>query len=63
MHLPDLDWFLDHVVVPSDIERRPVGPVRAWQGWWAAAAHRLSGEVDGSPLGVATGWRCARGSC
>ncbi|HET8583976.1 MAG TPA: type IV toxin-antitoxin system AbiEi family antitoxin domain-containing protein [Jatrophihabitans sp.] len=59
--LPDLDWYLDHVVVPSGIERRPVGPVRAWQGWWAAVAHRLSGEVDGSPLGAATGLALRQG--
>jgi hypothetical protein len=49
----DLDWYLDNVVVPSDIERRAVGPVRAWQGSWAALAHRLGVEADESPVGDA----------
>jgi hypothetical protein len=30
--LPDPEWYLDHVLVPSGIDRHSVGPVRAWQG-------------------------------
>jgi hypothetical protein len=50
----DLDWYIDHVVVPSDIEKRPVGPVLAWQGSWRARAHRLRRDADDSPVGSAT---------
>ena len=41
----DLDWYLDNVVVPSGPQRRAVGPVRAWQGWWLARAHLLRSET------------------
>lgn len=50
----DLDWYLDHVVVPSGINRRSVGPVRAWQGRWNGLAERARAEVDESPRGSAT---------
>src|SRR5579875_4076772 len=53
-HLPDPDWYLDHVVVPSDAARHRVGPVRAWQGSWAELAHRLGTDADVSPVGAAT---------
>jgi hypothetical protein len=49
----DLDWYIDNVVVPSGIERRPVGPVLAWQGWWTALANRLRREADDSAFGRA----------
>lgn len=56
MHIEDvtdLDWYLDNVVVPSGPERRKVGPVRAWQGWWLARAHQLESEVGGAGFGSA----------
>jgi hypothetical protein len=54
MHdLPDPDWYLDHVVLPSGIEQYKVGPVRAWQASWAALALQLRGSVDESPVGAA----------
>lgn len=50
----DLDWYLDNVVVPSGIERRPIGPVRAWQGSWEALAARLERDADEGPTGEVT---------
>lgn len=51
MHdLPEPDWYLDHVVVPAGVERSAVGPIRAWQGSWAALAHRLGEQAGESPM-------------
>jgi Transcriptional regulator, AbiEi antitoxin len=44
--LPDPDWYLDHVVVPSGPDRSPVGPIRAWQAQWAARARELASRGD-----------------
>lgn len=44
----DLDWYIDNVVVPSDIDRTKLGPVRAWQGSWTALAHNLATPADQS---------------
>jgi predicted transcriptional regulator of viral defense system len=46
--LPDLDWYLDHVVVPRGRDGRPVGPIRAWQACWQARAQALLGEFGAS---------------
>ena len=43
--LPDPDWYLDHVIVPSGPERHAIGPARAWQAGWEARAY----EDRGSP--------------
>jgi hypothetical protein len=54
MHdLPDPDWYLDHVVVPSGTDRSKVGPVRRRRGEWDALAYRLRTSADESPLGGA----------
>lgn len=39
---PDLDWYLDHVVVPSGPQRRAVGPALAWEGSWQAEVNALA---------------------
>lgn len=44
--LPDPDWYLDHVVVPSGPDRSPVGPIRAWQAQWVARARELASRGD-----------------
>jgi hypothetical protein len=49
----DLDWFLDNVVVPSGIDRQPVGPVRAWQGRWNGLAQQLLAQTADASLGAA----------
>ena len=43
---PDPNWYIENVLVPGDIERHHVGPVRARLGWWMALANRL-GAVCG----------------
>ncbi len=40
--LPDLDWYLDHVVVPGGPDHASVGPIRAWQAAWTARAWELA---------------------
>jgi hypothetical protein len=57
----DLDWYLDNIVVPSGIERRPVGSVLAWQGSWNALAHQLREASDDSPVGPAVRRALGRG--
>jgi hypothetical protein len=57
----DLDWYIDNVVVPSGIERRPVGPVLAWQGLWAALANQLTQSAGDSPLARAITLAVAQG--
>lgn len=49
----DLDWYIDHVVVPSGPQRRQVGPVRAWRAWWDALAYRLDIAADATAAGDA----------
>lgn len=39
---PDPDWYLDHVVVPSGPDRRPIGPALAWEGSWQAEVNALA---------------------
>jgi hypothetical protein len=51
--LPDPEWYLDHVLVPSGIDRHSVGPVRAWQGSWLALAHTLRADDGESPAAAA----------
>lgn len=50
MHLPepDLDWYLDHVVVPSGPQQRTVGPILAWEGAWQAEVNALASR-DAAP--------------
>ncbi|PZS20446.1 MAG: hypothetical protein DLM57_01735 [Pseudonocardiales bacterium] len=45
---PDVDWYLDHVVVPSGLHRRPVGPILAWEGSWQAEVNALA-RLDAGP--------------
>lgn len=40
--VPEPDWYLANVVVPGDLERHRVGPVRTRQGWWMSVANRLA---------------------
>lgn len=49
----DLDWYIDNVVVPGDIERHPVGPVRQRQGHWRAIAHALRAQAPDCPIACA----------
>jgi hypothetical protein len=53
--LPDPDWYVEHVVIPGDLERHRVGPVRARQGWWTVAANRLAppGKSVAPEIGLA----------
>ncbi|MEO8888817.1 MAG: type IV toxin-antitoxin system AbiEi family antitoxin domain-containing protein [Jatrophihabitantaceae bacterium] len=44
--LPDPDWYLDHVVVPSGIEHSAVGPIRTRQSVWSAAQAALAAQSD-----------------
>jgi very-short-patch-repair endonuclease len=44
--VPDLDWYLDHVVVPGGPTHEPVGPIRAAEAAWAARARELSPNGD-----------------
>lgn len=53
--IPYPDWYLDHVVVPGDIERHPVGPVRTRQGWWTAAANRLAAADPSGAVALTLG--------
>lgn len=50
----DLDWYLDHVVVPGGPQGRKVGRVLAWQGAWNALAHHVSADTGDSRLTAAT---------
>ncbi|HEY3713966.1 MAG TPA: hypothetical protein VGL39_05510 [Jatrophihabitantaceae bacterium] len=45
---PDSDWYLDHVVLPTE-EAGFVGPIRTWQADWATRARELTdGATDRS---------------
>jgi hypothetical protein len=57
----DLDWYIDNVVVPSGIDRQPVGPVRAWQGRWNGLAQQLSARTGDSLVGTAVGHALEQG--
>jgi hypothetical protein len=58
---PDPDWYLDNVVVPSGIERRPIGPVRGWQGSWESLALRLMRTPRTTPLAEAIAFALGQG--
>ena len=51
---PDLDWYIDHVVLPSGPELAPVGPIRAGEAEWAAAVRESSTTTDPEVFALAT---------
>jgi very-short-patch-repair endonuclease len=58
--LPDLDWYVDHVVVPGGPDGGRAGPIRSWQVSWATLAGRLRRE-DGTARGRAVARALSRG--
>ncbi len=59
--MPDPDWYLDHVLVPSGPDRQPIGPARRRQAEWGAAVHQLQTGAAGTPHEAAVGLACRQG--
>jgi hypothetical protein len=66
--LPDPEWLLEHVLVPSadadahaGVVGRRLGPVRRWQAAWEASIRGVTRDLDDSPLGAAVRSAVAHG--
>lgn len=53
--LPDLDWYLDHVVIPAGPGGGRLGPIRSRRAAWTTLSERLRREAGPTPWGRAVG--------
>ena len=57
--LPDLDWYVDHVVVPAGPDGWRVGRIRSWQASWATLAGPIRRTAGAQRSAV--GWALRQG--